>query len=94
MLMLAVSFGLQAEEGWVNYCKDPQKSAESEKHLADTRKDPLIFKLFALRVGLCKIVDDGKVELKEAIRIWDIEHARSVNERLLDDMKLGRKRTL
>jgi hypothetical protein len=32
------------------------------------------------------MVDEGKVELEEAIRIWDIEHARSVNERLLDKM--------
>jgi len=94
MLMLAVSFGLQAEERPVNYCKDPEKAAEWEKHLADTPEDPLIIKLYALRVGLCKMVDEGKVELEEAIRIWDIEHARSVNERLLDEMKHGRKRTL
>jgi hypothetical protein len=40
------------------------------------------------------MVDEGQVELEEAIRIWDIEHARSVNERLLDEMKRGRKRTL
>jgi len=92
--MLAVSFGLQAKERPVNYCKDPQKAAEWEKHLADTPEDPLIAKLYALRAGLCKMVDEGKVKLEEAIRIWDIEHARSVNERLLDEMKHGRKLTL
>jgi hypothetical protein len=92
ILMLAVSFGLRAEERAVNYWKDPQKAAEWEKHLTDTPEDPLIVKLYALRVGLCKRVDEGQVELQEAIRIWDIEHARSVNERLLDDMKRGRKR--
>jgi hypothetical protein len=94
LLLLTVSFGLQAEERPVNYCKDPKKTAEWEKHLTDTPEDPLIIKLYALRVGLCKMVDEGKVELKEAIRIWDIEHARSVNERLLDEMKHSRKRTL
>jgi hypothetical protein len=83
ILMLAVSFGLRAEEGWVNYYKDPQKAAEWEKHLADTPEDPLIIKRHALRAGLCKMVNEGKVELEEAIRIWDIEHTRSVNERLL-----------
>jgi hypothetical protein len=35
-----------------------------------------------------------ELQLEEAIRIWDIEHARSVNERLLDEMKRGRKRML
>jgi hypothetical protein len=40
------------------------------------------------------MVNEGKIELEEAIRIWDIEHARSANERLVDDMKRGRKRTL
>jgi hypothetical protein len=40
------------------------------------------------------MVDEGKVELEEAIRIWDIEHARGVNERLLDDRKRGWKRML
>ncbi|MVF23800.1 hypothetical protein EVC37_19605 [Methylocaldum sp. BRCS4] len=85
---------LHAEARPVNYCKDPQKTAEWEKNLADTPEDPLIIKLYALRIGLCKMVDEGKVELDEAIRIWDIEHARSVNERLLDEMKRGRKRTL
>jgi hypothetical protein len=94
MLMLAVSFGLQAEDRPVNYCKDPQKAAEWEKYLADTREDPPIIKLYVLRAGFCKMAGKDKVDLKEAIRIWDIEHARSVNERLLDDMKLGRKRTL
>jgi hypothetical protein len=92
ILMLAMSFGLRAEERPVNYCKDPEKAAEWEKQLADTPEDPLIIKLYALRVGLCKMVDEGKVELKEAIRIWDIEHARSVNERLFDEVKHSRKR--
>jgi hypothetical protein len=40
------------------------------------------------------MVDEGEVELEEAIQFWDIEHARSVNERLLDEMKRGRKRTV
>jgi hypothetical protein len=40
------------------------------------------------------MVNEGKVELEEAIRIWGIEYARSVNERLLDKMKRGWRRML
>ncbi|WP_133717218.1 hypothetical protein [Methylocaldum gracile] len=94
ILMLTVSCDLRAEAGWVNYYKDPQKAAEWEKYLADTPEDPLIITLHVLRAGLCKMVDEGQVELEEAIRIWDIEHARSANERLLDETNRGRKRML
>ncbi|HYE36767.1 hypothetical protein [Methylocaldum sp.] len=94
LLTLTLPFSLQAEELPVNYCKDPKITADWEKQLANTPEDPLVIKLYALRVGLCHMVDQGRVKLEEAIRIWDIEHARSVNERLLDEMKRGRKKTL
>ena len=74
-----------AEEQPVNYCHDEEVNADWEKMLLDTPKDPLIIKLYGLRIGLCRMIDQGKLSLEQGAEIWNQEHAQSVIQRTQED---------
>jgi hypothetical protein len=50
------------------------------------RKDPLIIKLVALRVGLCTMLDERKITLDSAIDIFEEEKNRAIVERSKEEL--------
>ncbi len=75
-----------------NRCHDPATVADWEKLLSTNPRDPVVIRLYGLRRGLCSMIDDGLVELDQAIKIFNQEHARGVVERYQEEQ--GREREL
>lgn len=59
-----------------NYCKDQEKIAQWEWIIAKHRDEPFYVKLYALRVGLCKSIEDGKIDLDTAIDVFEEERSK------------------
>jgi len=77
-----------------NYCHDPKVDAEWSRMLAETPADPIVIKLYALRAGLCGMVDKKLVNLDEAARIWELERVESAVQRFKEDNKKRPKTNL
>jgi hypothetical protein len=75
-----------------NRCHDPATMADWERLLSENPRDPVVIRLYGLRRGLCSMIDDGLVELDQAIEIFNTEHAKSVVERYNEEQ--GRERKL
>jgi len=78
----------------VNHCHKPDVDAQWEQLLANSPKDPIVIRLYALRVGLCRMADEGLVDFEQAIDIFNKEHARGVMERMEEDNERRRERAL
>lgn len=70
----------------VNYCLDEQKNADWEQQLHAYSKDHAVLKLYALRRGLCLMIEEKKITLKQAIDIFELEKAITIQKRYLDDL--------
>lgn len=64
-----------------NYCKSAEKNANWGKFLSKHKDDPMILKLFALRTGLCVMIDAGVVTLSDAIDYYEQEKSKLLEER-------------
>ena len=57
----------------------PNLRAEIKKWnevIAKHSAEPLLVKLYAMRVGLCQMVDDGKIDLDTAIDVFEAERSK------------------
>ncbi len=72
---------ISAASADANYCRDPAVNRQWADMLAKTPDDPLIIKLFALRSGLCILVDQGIIALDQATDIFEQERSEVVTER-------------
>jgi hypothetical protein len=45
-----------------NYCHDPQANQEWGRLIEEAPGDDLLMRLFALRLGLCQLVDSGQLD--------------------------------
>ena len=66
----------------VNHCSDPQVAQSWQQKIETYPSDPLVQKLFALRKGLCAMVDEGTIELAAAVKLFDREQGEAVLERI------------
>ncbi len=57
-----------------NYCNDPKTWAIFENLCAKNPDDEAVQALHALRIGLCKKVEDGSITLPLAVDIFDRVH--------------------
>ena len=78
-LIMAIQ-GANATE--VNHCSDPQVVLSWQQKIDTYPGDPLVQKLFALRKGLCAMVDEGSIELAAAVKLFDREQGEAVLERI------------
>jgi hypothetical protein len=77
-LMLASSAVIAAE----NYCHDPAIDAEWERLISRYEGDPDFTNLYRLRKELCADVDAHRLTLPEAIKHFEGERARVIEDRL------------
>ena len=73
LLVTVVSFPAIAAPD--NYCNDAEINQQWTRLLMKSPDDPMTIRLYALRDGLCSMVDRGQVKLGVAIAIF--EDARS-----------------
>lgn len=74
-----------------NYCKDSAQNDKWGKALAEYPEDPIIIKLFALRAGLCVMVDAGAVSLTDAINYFEEEREKLLAERQREQLGTKKK---
>jgi hypothetical protein len=83
-----LAFSANATE---NYCHDTDKNENWEKLIRQFPEDTVILRLYALRRGLCVMIDEGTVNLEKAIDLFEIERDRGIRERNLEELNLGSK---
>ena len=66
----------------INHCSDPKVALSWQQKIDTYPSDPLVQKLFALRKGLCAMVDEGSIELAAAVKLFDREQGEAVLERI------------
>ena len=86
--MVLAAQGANAAE--VNHCSDPKVVLSWQQKIETYPSDPLVQKLFALRKGLCSMVDEGTIELAAAVRLFDREQGEAVLERINLEAHQGR----
>lgn len=79
---------LLAGSGWAaepNYCRDEDSWAEWHRLLADNPADDGIYGLYALRRGLCGMVESGAIDETRATRIFEAAREELVGKRLEEE---------
>ncbi len=74
-----------------NYCHDPANKLEYENLLKKYPGDTHIISLYALRNGLCELIDAGKLDLSEGIDLWEIERHKVIIELQKKEMSESKK---
>jgi hypothetical protein len=64
-----------------NYCHDPEANQRWGELLLDAPADDVLLRLFALRLGLCQMVDAGILTLERATEIFERARQRGLLER-------------
>lgn len=57
----------------INYCHDKAKNKHWEQVIKQHKGDKMLQTLYALRRGLCTMIDEGKIGLDDAIDLFE-EH--------------------
>lgn len=85
---LIISSGVSfADEAPVNYCHIQSMWDEMDQLVADTPEDPVVGRLYALRKGICNMIDAGQITLETGTDVFEIEKAKGLIERYEDDNK-------
>jgi len=77
-VLIIVSSTVYADE---NYCHDSSVNKEWATLLAQHPNDDAIAKLFAMRLGLCELVERGFIEHDRATKIFEKARAQEVREK-------------
>lgn len=68
-----------------NQCHDSDKIKEWEGIISKYPNNPFLVKLYAMRIGLCQAVDEGKIDLDTAIDVFEAERGKlDTTEQLKD----------
>ena len=94
ILLVASSPVVAGEDTPVNYCHSQEAADTWGKMLSDAPEDPIIIKLYGLRIGLCGMIEDGQIGLKQGIEIWEQERNRSVIQRAKEEIEARQEITL
>ena len=85
-LALLLSFSAYADDS-ANYCLDPETNQQWAKMLMDSPDDDAVAKLFALRLGLCQLVEKELITLERATSLFEAEREKIVRERSIEQMR-------
>ena len=83
VLLCAMSLPVTAagKDATKNYCNDPADKKEFGDLLRKHRTDTGIIRLFAMRQGLCEMIDKQQIPLETGIDLWAIERQEILTER-------------
>ena len=77
-----------------NYCHSQENKQQFDQMLSEYPKDQGVVKLYALRVGLCGMIDKGQIDLDTGIDIWELERSKITIERTNDELSESPKLVL
>jgi len=64
-----------------NYCHDAAKNADWEIAIKRFPNDTVLLRLYALRRGLCAMIDEGRISLDLAIDLFEGGREQGIQER-------------
>ncbi len=77
-----------------NSCHDESVADDWSRMLSESPRDPIVIRLYGLRVGLCSLVDRGQVGLNQAAEIWELTRAEAAMQRFKDEAESNPKLSL
>ena len=87
ILLITLCLIIPVCEASENYCQDQEKIAQWEGIIARHRDEPFYAKLYALRVGLCKSIEEGKIDLDTAIDVFEEERSKlDINHQQIEEI--------
>ena len=70
-----------------NQCHDPAIWDRIEALRRQVPDDDLVLRAYALRIGLCRLIDEGRISLEKGIELFEIERRRTLMERAQEDAR-------
>jgi hypothetical protein len=70
-----------------DYCDDPSGWQSMEGLLQSAPNDELVIKMYALRIGLCQLIKDKKINAQAGINLFEMELDRAIDRRALEEQK-------
>lgn len=74
-----------------NYCYQQKAWDDIEKLRQDAPNDPLVIRMYAMRKGLCALIEEGKITLEQGVEIFELERSRTLIERQREENQTKRK---
>jgi hypothetical protein len=57
-------------------------------------EDTLVIRAYAMRLGICPLIDDGKISLETGAAIYELERQRAIMERVQEEANRKRQKAL
>jgi len=77
-----------------NWCHRPDSWTKLDALLKQNPADPLVIRSYALRIGICLLIDEGKISLQRGIEVFDVEKQRVIMERSYQDSRKRESRPI
>jgi hypothetical protein len=74
-----------------NYCYQQKAWDDIEKLRQEAPNDPLVIRMYAMRKGLCMLIEEGKIPFEQGIEIFELERSRTLIERQQEETRAKRK---
>lgn len=88
---LILAMPASAEEAPKNYCHIQSMRDEMDQFLSEAPEDPVVVWLYALRRGLCNMIDRGQIALETGIEVFETEKSKAILERYREEQEVQRK---
>lgn len=74
-----------------DYCDDPAGWQSMKGLLQSAPGDELVIKLYALRLGLCQMIKDKKIDTQSGIDLFESERQRDIDRRTLEEQQAHKR---
>ncbi|CAI8981983.1 hypothetical protein [Methylocaldum szegediense] len=74
-----------------NYCYQQEAWDGIERLRQEAPSDPLVIRMYAMRKGLCMLIEEGKITREQGVEIFELERSRAIIERQQDETRTKRK---
>lgn len=70
-----------------DYCDDPSGWQSMEGLLQSAPGDELVIKMYALRLGICQLIKDKKIDAQSGINMFEVERQQAIDRRTLEEQQ-------
>jgi hypothetical protein len=70
-----------------DYCDDPSGWQSMEGLLQSAPNDEVVIKMYALRLGLCQLIKDKKIDTQAGINLFEKERDRAIDRRTQEEQQ-------
>lgn len=91
-LIAATAHAGEDDEFYENQCHDQAAWAKIDDLLKKVPNDHMVIRTYAMRLGICRLIEEKKISLENGIRVFDIERQRAVMERSMEESERKRKK--